>query len=192
MPVHVLPGNHDDRGAMRAVFGLPGAGGEPVRYSERCGPLRLVVCDTTLPGRDEGRLGPEALEWLDGELGRDGVTPTVVAMHQPPLVTGVPPMDEICLPAEDRRGLADLVGRHPTVQRIVCGHVHRAVYAVLGGVGVFTAPSTFLQLELDFRAPGGLKLVTEPPGFALHLWTDGGITTHVQPVAHGVVEPRRR
>ena len=52
----------------------------------------------------------------------------------------------------DVDGLASVLGRHPTVHRVVCGHVHRAIFAVLGGVGIFTAPSTYLQMELDFRA----------------------------------------
>ena len=191
MPVHVLPGNHDVRGALRAAFDLPGSGEEPVRYSVQCGPVRVVVCDTTVPGHDEGRLGGAMLEWLDGELGIDGVTPTIIAMHQPPLVTGVPPMDAICLPAEDCAGLADVLSRHPTVQRVVCGHVHRAMYSVLGGVGIFTAPSTYLQMELDFHAET-IKLAKEPPAFVLHLWSGGTLTTHVQPVAHAAVEPHRR
>ena len=29
-PLFVLPGNHDDRGALRRHFGVPGAGSEPV------------------------------------------------------------------------------------------------------------------------------------------------------------------
>jgi Icc protein len=191
MPVHVLPGNHDDRGALRAAFGLPGSGDEPLRYSVQCGPLRIVVCDTTLPGRDEGRLGEAMLQWLDGELGVDARTPTVIAMHQPPLVTGVEPMDAICLPPEDRAGLADVLSRHPTVLRVVCGHVHRAMFSVLGGIGIFTAPSTYLQMELNFRAES-IKLAKEPPGYALHLWKDGGLTTHVVPVVHAAVQPHRR
>jgi 3',5'-cyclic AMP phosphodiesterase CpdA len=191
MPVHVLPGNHDDRVVMRSVFDVPGADAEPFRYAVQCGPLRVVVVDTTLPGRDEGRLGAAALEWLDGELGVDAVTPTVVAMHQPPLRTGVPPMDVICLPPDDCDGLASVLGRHPTVHRVVCGHVHRAIFAVLGGVGIFTAPSTYLQMELDFRATS-IRLASEPAGFALHMWDGESLSTHVQPVVHGSVEPHRR
>jgi 3',5'-cyclic-AMP phosphodiesterase len=191
MPVYVLPGNHDGRAALREAFELPGSGDEPVRYTVQCGPLRVVVCDTTVPGRDEGRLGPEALAWLDGELGVDGVTPTIVAMHQPPLFTGVPPMDAICLPPDDCAGLAEIFGRHPTVQRVVCGHVHGAMYSVLGGVGVFTAPSTYLQMELDFQADD-IRLSSNPPGYALHVWAGDSLTTHVQPVAHGATQPHRR
>src|SRR4051812_44220172 len=64
-PVHALPGNHDDRAELRAAFGLAGAGGEPIRYAVEFGGLRLVLCDTTQPGRDDGRLDADALEWLD-------------------------------------------------------------------------------------------------------------------------------
>src|ERR671936_205026 len=46
-PVYVLPGNHDDRLALRRHFGVPGADGEPVQYSADLGPLRLVVLDST-------------------------------------------------------------------------------------------------------------------------------------------------
>src|SRR4051794_3783424 len=39
-PLYVLPGNHDDRCALRRHFGVPGAGGEPVQYAVDLGPLR--------------------------------------------------------------------------------------------------------------------------------------------------------
>ena len=57
-PLYVLPGNHDDRGALHRHFGVPGADGDPVQYSVDFGPLRLVVLDTTRPGEDPGRLTP--------------------------------------------------------------------------------------------------------------------------------------
>ena len=51
MPVHALPGNHDDPAALAAAFGARAP------YTAAVGDLRLVVCDTTLPGRLEGGLG---------------------------------------------------------------------------------------------------------------------------------------
>src|ERR687888_138784 len=96
-PFYVLPGNHDDRGALHRHFGVPGAGGEPVQYSVDLGPLRLVVLDTTIPGEDPGALGPERVDWLDSELGAVQEQPTVVAMHHPPLVLGIPVWDAIGL-----------------------------------------------------------------------------------------------
>ena len=53
MPVHVLPGNHDDRDALREFFAPPGGDGEagaPLQYTAHVGDVRLVVCDTTRPG----------------------------------------------------------------------------------------------------------------------------------------------
>jgi 3',5'-cyclic-AMP phosphodiesterase len=184
MPVHVLPGNHDHRDALRASFPLPDAdaGSEDYRYATRCGPLRLVGCDTIQPGRDDGRLGPERLAWLDGRLAEDRETPTIVATHHLPLLMGIRAWDEIGLPDADRAGLADVIARHPQVQRIVAGHVHRTVIGGLSGCPVFACPSTWIQSLLDFGHPDRLALVPEPPGFALHVAVAGELVSHVQPV----------
>ena len=184
MPVHVLGGNHDDREILRASFPLPGddGDGEDYRYAARCGPLRLVAVDTTDPGRVEGRLGAERLAWLDARRSEEPETPTVVAMHHPPLVLGIPAWDEIGLPDADRAALGEIVTGHPQVRRIVSGHVHRAALGSVGGCPVFTCPSTWIQGRLDFAHPDELSVVAEPPGFAVHVAVAGELTTHVQPV----------
>jgi 3',5'-cyclic AMP phosphodiesterase CpdA len=181
-PVHVLSGNHDQPDVVRRHFGLPGSTGEPLRYSVWVGPLRVVLCDTTLPGRDDGRLDPERLEWLDAELAAERQAPTIVAMHHSPLVTGLRAMDEIGLPAGDRVALATLMTRHEQVLRIVSGHVHRAAVAALGGCPVFACPSTHQQLLLDFELPPDFAVGDDPPAIALHLFQAGELTSHLQPV----------
>src|SRR5262245_5846100 len=79
-PFFVLPGNHDDRDALRRRFGLPGADGTPVQYSADLGPLRLVVVDSTRPGEVPGELDEQRLAWLDAELAADPERTTIVAM----------------------------------------------------------------------------------------------------------------
>jgi 3',5'-cyclic-AMP phosphodiesterase len=180
-PVHVLPGNHDDRRALHRHFGVPGADGDPVQYSVDLGPLRLVALDTTRPGEDPGALDAERLDWLDAELATAPDVPTLLAMHHPPLVTGVPPLDECGLPAADRRALGEVVERHRQVRRIVAGHVHRTVTAELGGRAVLTVPSTYVQARLNFGSSED-EWVAEPAGFALHAVLDGNLISHVQPV----------
>jgi Icc protein len=180
-PLHVLPGNHDDRGVMRRHFALPGEHAEPVQYAADLGPLRLVALDTSRPGEDRGELDPARLGWLENTLADEPERPTLVAMHHPPLSTGIPAMDEIGLPADDRRGLGEVVRRHPQVRRIVAGHVHCTAVSDLDGRVVLAVPSTYVQIRLDFDARE-LRLDAEPTGFALHVMLDGTLVSHIQPV----------
>jgi Icc protein len=180
-PAYVLPGNHDSRDALHRHFGVPGAGGEPVRYDVDLGPLRLVVLDTTIPGEDGGALDDGQLAWLDETLAAAPEVPAVVAMHHPPFAMGIPAWDAIALRPADRRRLGDVLARHAHVERVVAGHVHRAITAELGGRPVLSVPSTYMQGLLDFSATG-LALSDDPPGFGVHALIDGRLVSHVQPV----------
>jgi 3',5'-cyclic-AMP phosphodiesterase len=159
MPVHVLPGNHDD---------LDWAG----PHSVDCDGTRVVLCDTHVQGRDDGHLD---LDWLAGELST--AAPTIVAMHHPPILVGIGGLDAIGLPEDERAGLAELLARSPHVVRVVAGHVHRTAASTLGGCQVTTCASTNLQAKLELGAPG-FTIVPEPPAFLVH----AGDVAHVQPV----------
>ena len=180
-PVYALPGNHDDRAALRRTFDLPGEDGEPVRYSVDLGPLRLVALDTKLPGLDSGALEGDQLEWLDTELTKAPEQPTLIAMHHPPLVIGVPAWDEIGLAESDRQALGDVVTRHRQVRRIVCGHFHSTITGELAGCGVLVVPSTYVQTRLDFEVRT-IELTSDLPGFAIHAVVDGEVVSHVKAV----------
>jgi 3',5'-cyclic AMP phosphodiesterase CpdA len=181
-PLCVLPGNHDARGALRRHFELPGADDEPVQYVRELDGLRLVVLDTTRPGSDAGELDAARLAWLDAELAAAPDAPTLVAMHHPPVVTGVPVWDEIGLAAADQHALGEVVARHRQVQRLTGGHVHRAIASDLVGRAVLVVPSTYVQLRLDFDARE-LEVVPEPAMFAVHTLRDGRLVSHLAPVS---------
>ena len=181
-PIYPLPGNHDRREPLRRNFDLAGYGAEPVQYAADLGPLRLVVLDTTRPGEDAGELDTDRLRWLDAELSAHPDTPTLIAMHHPPLLAGIPAWDEIGLPDADRRALAQIVARHQQVRRLVAGHLHRTVATNFAGTSLMVVPSTYVQGKLDFDARE-LQLAAEPPGFAIHAMTDGELVSHIQPVA---------
>ena len=165
MPVHAIPGNHDDRDALGAT-----------PFAVRCGPLRLVGCDTLIPGDEAGRLGDEQLAWLDSELAADRATPTLVAMHHPPIRVGIAPVDGAAL--MDRHALWAVLDRHPQVRLVVTGHAHRAVAAPR----VFVCPGVNLQTALDLRPGAEFELVGEPPAIAVHLLVDGEVVSHLQPI----------
>ena len=159
MPVHVLPGNHDE-------LDWPGP------HTVDCDGMRVVLCDTQRPGRDDGHLD---LDWLAGEIAPS--RPTIVAMHHPPLVIGIGGLDEIGLPESERAGLATLLERSPHVVRVVAGHVHRTAFGTLGGCPVVTCASTNLQARLEIGSDS-FTTVTEPPAFLVHTTE----VVHVQPV----------
>jgi 3',5'-cyclic-AMP phosphodiesterase len=176
LPVHVLPGNHDDGDALAAHLGWDGAHG----YVVRAGGIRLVALDSTRPGADDGLLSAQRLEWLEAELAADPA-PTVLAMHHPPLLTGIPSLDRLGIAAGERAALAALLAANPHVVRVVAGHVHRAAFGTLGRCGVVAAPAAFLEARLEI---GGtiLDLVEAAPGFALHVALGDECASHVQRV----------
>jgi 3',5'-cyclic-AMP phosphodiesterase len=180
-PLYVLPGNHDDRLALRRHFGVPGAGQEPVQYAVDLGPLRLVVLDSKRVGEERGELDAGRLAWLEATLAAAPDVPTLLALHHAPLETGIPGFDQDGLPPEDRRALGKVVEAHPQVHRIVAGHMHRTMSAQLGGRSVLVVPSTYVQARLDFGADE-IQLADEPSGFAVHAVLDGELVSHVQPV----------
>jgi 3',5'-cyclic AMP phosphodiesterase CpdA len=185
-PVYVLPGNHDDRARLRVAFELPGAGDEPVNYTAEVGELRLILLDSNVPGRDPGRFGSRDLAWLDEKLGEEPERPALLAVHHTPLVTGSPGWDAINLDPLEREALAEVVARHPRLRAIVGGHLHRIAAASLAGCPVISAPSTYLQALPDFD-PGDpddedVEMVG-PPGFALHVFHDGELSSQVEMLA---------
>jgi Icc protein len=180
-PLHVLPGNHDDRAVLRAQFGLAGSGGDPIRYAADLGSLRLIALDTSIPGHVAGALDAEQLAWLDDTLAAAPTQVTVLALHHPPFATGVPPWDEIGLPPAHRAALVDVLERHPQVRRAICGHVHQTITGTLAGRPALTIPSTYVQGRLDFTATE-LQLGPGPRGFALHAVVDGEIASYVRTI----------
>ena len=179
-PIHAIPGNHDDRAALRTAFALPGTGGDPVQWTADLGPLRLVGLDTTIPGRDGGALDTTRLGWLDAELARAPDQPTLLAMHHPPIATGVAPWDAIGLAPEDRAALAGVLQGHAQVRRVVAGHLHQTLTASIAARPVLTVPSTYVQGRLNFTASEIDLVPGEPRGFALHALVGREIVSYVR------------
>jgi 3',5'-cyclic AMP phosphodiesterase CpdA len=165
LPVHILAGNHDR---------LP----ERTNYAVRCGELRLIACDTTIPGKDGGHLD---VAWLEAALAENPRAPTIVAMHHHPVPIGIPWLDVIGLPDDDRAALAELLRLSPQVRRVVAGHVHRTSLASLGGCPVVTCTGTNWQSTLDLAATT-MDVNHEPPSLLVHALVAGELVTHTQPI----------
>lgn len=183
-PVFPLPGNHDRRDLLRAAFPdvLPASG--PIAYAIERFPIRVMMLDSLVEGQSYGELGPEQLAWLDGALRADPAAPTLVALHHPPFRTGIDHMDYSML--RDADALAEVVSRHPQVERVVAGHVHRMTQRRFAGTLAITAPGIAYQVALVLGGGRG-PWNSEPPGVLLHYWSQAaGLVTHLSPIgAHG-------
>ena len=127
--------------------------------------------------RAAGPLCSERLRWLDRILSEAQDRPTLVLMHHPPFLTGISHMDRLGL--DGRAAFAEIVRRHPQVERIACGHLHRPIESRFAGTVAGTAPSTAHQIVLDLRPDARVSFAFEPPGYQLHYWREeAGLVTH--------------
>ena len=188
MPVYVMPGNHDDRGRLREAFAdhpwlaasvRTADGEEPIQYAVRVGPLHLLTLDTVAPGQSHGELCDARLDWLEAALAARVGEPVIVAMHHPPFTTLIGHMDKIGLMSGIHR-LGGILAQHPTVERVICGHLHRSIDVRFGGTIASTCPGTAHQVTLDLDPDAASTFMMEPAGFQVLAWTAAtGVVTHL-------------
>ena len=82
--------------------------------------------------------------------------------------------------------LAPVVRRHPRVQLIATGHVHRATLTMFAGVPTTICPAPNHAVDLDLAELRQPSFKVEPPAFHLHTWFPGegfgNVVTHQVPI----------
>lgn len=184
-PLYLMPGNHDDRANLRTAFPAHTYLGNSgfIQYTARVGELHVVALDTTEPGQEAGALCTERLDWLNSTLNALSGQPVIVAMHHPPFNTLIGHMDAIGLRAGTNE-LETLIARHPNVQRIICGHLHRAIETCFGGTLASICPAPAHQITFDLHPQAPATWILEPPAFRVHVWDAQSkrLISHLVPV----------
>ncbi|AOJ62128.1 metallophosphatase [Burkholderia ubonensis] len=181
IPYYLMVGNHDDRAALRRAFAdrPEWQDGEFVQYAFDVGAVRVLALDSQVPGASAGDLCDARLAWLATQLDAARDRPVIVALHHPPFASGIGHMDALRLAPAAAAKLDALLRGHPNVERVLCGHVHRTMFARFGGTLASAVPAPAHQVAFDLRdnAPSAFRL--EPPAFAVHRHTaDAGMITH--------------
>jgi 3',5'-cyclic AMP phosphodiesterase CpdA len=186
LPYAGIPGNHDSRELMRAAFASqPYAfSSGPLNQRLEIGGLDVLLLDSSVPGKPHGELDAPTLQWLDAMLADSPGKPSLVFLHHPPFKTGIWHMDhQNLLNAGD---LAPIVRRHPRLQLIAAGHVHRATLTMFGGVPATICPAPNHAVDLDLAQLREPSFKVEPPAFHLHAWFPGdefgSVVTHHVPI----------
>ena len=185
IPLYLGVGNHDLRAPFRTAFPeTPVDENGFVQYAADLAGVRLVMVDSLDEGKNDGEFCRKRAQWLKKTLGQERRKPTIVAVHHPPIISGIHWMDSPPNAPWIER-LAGVLKNRKQVKRVISGHVHRAFHGMLAGQLVSASPATSLQLTLNLTpvnmhvADHREILVDEPPGYSLHMWDQGEFITHV-------------
>lgn len=180
-PVLTCPGNHDHRAPYRkALLGEPAAGG-PVNSAHVTAGGAVLMCDSSIPGRDDGLLDAETYAWIEQRLDElGGGLPVLLAFHHPPVPLHHPLPD--AYPLRDPGRLAALLAGRPEIAGLIAGHAHTPAATTFAGRPLVVGPGVTWTLRLPWEGEPVADR-DAPPGFALHVLDDTGrLTSHFRVV----------
>ena len=171
-PIWCVPGNHDESKVMRAQLAEP-----PFFIGGHfdLGAWRVVMLDSSVPGKAHGRLAPSELKRLEGALASAGGRFVLIGLHHHPVPMGSRWIDKVALRNADE--LFAITDRFACVRAMVWGHVHQTHDSRRKGVRLLATPSTCAQF---LPASEQFALDPAPPGYRrLLLKSDGSLDTEV-------------
>ncbi|MEV0273676.1 metallophosphoesterase [Hamadaea sp. NPDC050747] len=178
-PVLWCPGNHDARPAYREfLLGEPPSAG-PINEVHKIKDAVVLMCDSSVPGSDDGLLDDETTAWIETTLAQHGDAPAFLAFHHPPATMHHPLPDAYRLQRASE--LAELLSAYPSVVALITGHAHTAAAATFAGRPVLVGPAVTWTLRLPWEGDA-LADLDAPPGLAYHVLSDDGLTTHYRVV----------
>lgn len=184
VPLLPLVGNHDRRDTFRDTFDMPWATDDShLSWVTDVGELRIIGLDTTIPDSHGGLFDEERQEWLTAALAEAADRRTIIAMHHPPFASGIQWMDRMRLEGSDV--FARVVSEASGIERIFCGHLHRPLTAVIGGVATTVGPSTIQHVQLNLEPDAPVEVIRDPVGYQLHNYADGVWVSHIRYIDTG-------
>ncbi len=163
-PFRLMLGNHDNRLAFRHVFETANREDGFIHSVEDLAEGRLIMLDTLLPGRPEGRLDEARLRWLQKRLEEAKDRAVFLFSHHPPFPIHMPLLDRMGIIEAD--ALYVLLKQHGNVRHIFAGHAHRPIAGSWRGIPVSVLRGTNHQSALDF-SPDKIAVTHEPPAYAV-------------------------
>ena len=169
MPIHVVAGNHD----LLA---------ERTQFAVEAGGLRIVGCDTSMHGRDDGvarrRLARRSA-WRRSRARRRSSRCTTRRS-----TSACRGWTRSACRARTATPWPRCWRAHLRSSGSSPGTSIARSSSTLGGFGVVTCASTNIQAALDFESRE-MALTSEPPSFLVHALLGDEIVTHVQPIPLG-------
>ncbi|WP_074012708.1 metallophosphoesterase [Candidatus Sodalis sp. SoCistrobi] len=177
-PAYVLPGNADNRAAMRAAIPAPywtDGGRGALHFSVDIHGLRVIGLDTTVPGSAAGQVEAH-LPWLKDALSAAGPAASIVFLHHPVFPIGIAPLDRTM--CDGAQALGTLLRHHPRRPlALAMGHAHRPAAGTLAGIPAFLCGSICPANPL-WVGQATVPPAADPPALMIHRFVNGALASH--------------
>ncbi len=180
IPTYITLGNHDDRATFLAVFGQEWADETgKVNHVINAKGYRVIVLDSSEPGRVDGVLTQVQMDWFKDRLAEAADRPVIVVLHHNANALHIE-ADTIKL-VDDAPFIAALK-THDDIRQVIAGHVHLTSTAMYHGIpfttlagGHYSVSFNADQPETPFKSlsgPGQMAVVLGTPHSTTVLFED--------------------
>jgi Icc protein len=172
-PCYWLPGNHDYKPSMDAVF--PSSQIIEIPHVLAGEYWQIILLNSQVEGLPHGFLEAEQLAILDEKLQQHPERHTLVLLHHNALPIGSAWLDQHRL--QRAHLFWDILRKHDNVRAVLSGHVHQSFDKTHQNIQVMATPSTCIQFKANSDE---FALDTLSPGWRyLQLHRDGSLTTQL-------------
>lgn len=175
IPTCITLGNHDDRSTFLSVFGAECADvtGKVNHVIDAKG-YRVIVLDSSEPGRVDGVLTAVQMDWLRDRLAEAADRPVIVVLHHNANALHIG-ADNIKLLND--APFIDALKSHDDVRQVIAGHVHLTSTASHHGIGFTTLAGRHYPVSFNADQPKApFKALTGPGQMAVVLGTPHATT----------------
>lgn len=151
IPVVVTLGNHDDRPTYLSVVGADQAAstGKVDRVVDAKG-YRVIVLDSSEPGRVDGVLTEAQINWLQKQLSEAMDRPVIVVLHHNANALHIA-SDDIRM--KEPAAFIEALKSHPDVRQVIAGHVHLTSTATYHGLPFTTLAGGHYSVGFNVDQP---------------------------------------
>lgn len=152
IPVHITLGNHDDRATFLEAFGAEFAAetGKVDKVIDAEG-YRVILLDSSEPGRVDGVLEMAQIDWLKARLAEALDRPVIVVLHHNANALHIE-SDTIRILEPD--AFVEALKTHPDIRQVIAGHVHLTSAATYRGLPFTTLAGGHYSVSFNVDQPG--------------------------------------
>lgn len=179
VPTYITLGNHDDRPTFLDLFGPAHPETGKVDHVIDAKGYRVIVLDSSEPGRVDGVLTEVQLTWLRARLEEASDRPVIVILHHNANALHIE-ADTIKL--LDEAPFIAALKTHDDIRQVIAGHVHLTSTAIHHGIpfttlagGHYSVSFNADQPKTPFKAlsgPGQMAVVLGKPDTTTVLFED--------------------